>query len=266
MSEKDRIELVVFDWAGTTVDYACSTPTEVFDRIFRNADVRFTKEEINEPMGIDKRTHIRTLLQSEKGSTLWHNAHGSDWTEDDVDRLFAQFETVLLDVVAEKSDPLPGVVETVNELRDAGIKIGSTTGYTAEMIGRVLPGAAAGGYQPDCVVTPDDTGIGRPTPFMLFECMRQLNVYPPTHVVKVGDTLADIAEGKNAGAFAFGVLEGSNLLGLSAEEAASMEMAELYARRSEARTKYLNAGADDVINTIRDLPKAIKRLNKKLQR
>ena len=53
---------------------------------------------------------------------------------------------------------------------------------------------------------------------MVFECMRQLNIYPPRCVVKVGDTVVDMQEGKNAGAFAIGILTGSNLLGLTKEE------------------------------------------------
>lgn len=68
-------------------------------------------------------------------------------------------------------------------------------------LSRVVPAAEKHGYSPDCVITPDITGVGRPTPFMLFECMRQLNVFPVKSVVKVGDTLTDILEGKNAGAW-----------------------------------------------------------------
>lgn len=91
------------------------------------------------------------------------------------------------------------------------------------MMEQVIPKAAEMGYQADCVVTPDVTGIGRPTPFMLFECMRRLEVYPPRAVVKVGDTVVDMLEGKNAGAWSVGILTGSNLLGLSQEEYEALE-------------------------------------------
>ena len=103
-----------------------------------------------------------------------------------MDALYRKFEDTLHQVVAERSDPMEGVVETVEALRKAGLKIGSTTGYNDWMMQEVLPRAAAGGYTPDCVVTPDATGIGRPSPFMLFECMHRMNVYPPCHVVKSG--------------------------------------------------------------------------------
>lgn len=155
MESKNKIELVVFDWAGTTVDYGSSAPSEVFDRVFRAAGLHLTKEEINRPMGLEKKAHIRELLSCESGRNQWQGQYGRPWYEEDVDALYEKFEATLHEVVAERSDPMDGVVETVNALRRAGLKIGSTTGYNDWMMEQVLPRAAAGGYSPDCVVTPD---------------------------------------------------------------------------------------------------------------
>jgi phosphonoacetaldehyde hydrolase len=50
-----------------------------------------------------------------------------------------------------------------------GIAIGSTTGYTAEMMQVLLPIAKESGYSPDSIVCPDDVDkIGRPYPYMLW--------------------------------------------------------------------------------------------------
>ncbi|MBQ7840416.1 MAG: phosphonoacetaldehyde hydrolase [Lachnospiraceae bacterium] len=258
------IQMVVFDWAGTTVDYGSSAPAEVFARIFRSEGIHFTRNEINGPMGMEKKAHIRALLSLETGSKQWEEIHGTKWTEEDVERLYEKFEEELFRVVAEYSTPIPGVVETVNELRRQGIKIGSTTGYNAQMMKQVLPKALQEGYQADCVVTPDVTGMGRPTPFMLFECMRQLKVYPANRVVKVGDTVVDMQEGKNAGACSIGILTGSNLLGLTQEEYEAMEPEELKRRKMETKKKYLEAGADMVIDSITELPAAIAKLNQRM--
>ena len=114
------------------------------------------------------------------------------------------------------------------------------------------------------MITPDLTGASRPTPFMLFECMRRLNIYPPSSVVKVGDTVVDILEGKNAGAWSIGILEGSNLLGLSEEEYEKMDGEELEKRKQKTAEIYRQAGADLVINSIRDLPEAIDEINHRL--
>ncbi len=266
MAEKNRIQMVVFDWAGTTVDYGSSAPSEVFDRVFSQAGIHLTREEINGPMGMEKKAHIRALLSTPNATKQWDERYGAAWTEEDVQKLYQIFEMTLQDVVAEYSIPIDGVVETVRKLREKGLKIGSTTGYTSQMMGQVLPRAAEFGYEADCVVTPDITGASRPTPFMLFECMRRLNVYPPAAVVKVGDTVVDIQEGKNAGAWSVGILTGSNLLGLTRAEYEAMAPDELDERKQKAADRYREVGADLVIDSIVDLPVAIDELNRRMAR
>lgn len=265
MEKKQKIQMVVFDWAGTTVDYGSGAPSLVFDRVFTAAGIHFTKEEINQPMGLEKREHIRQLLASPTGSNQWTQQYGRSWTENDVEHLYQKFEETLYNIVAEYSLPIPGVVETVAQLRQQGIKIGSTTGYTSQMMEQVISRAAQLGYQADCVITPDITKASRPTPFMLFECMRQMNIYPPCTVVKVGDTVVDILEGKNAGAWSIGILTGSNLLGLSQKEYDAMDLQELKNRKRKAAEAYCKAGADIVIDSITDLPTAIDELNRRLE-
>lgn len=259
-----KIAMVVFDWAGTTVDYGSSAPMVVFDRVFKEAGIQLSREQINGPMGLEKRAHIKQLLELEDATKQWKETYNRMWTEDDVDQLYETFEEKLAQVVAEYSIPIDGTVETVGRLRDMGIKIGSTTGYTLQMMEGVIPRAESCGYKPDCVVTPDVTGEGRPSPFMLFECMRELHVYPVTAVVKVGDTITDIKEGKNAGAWSVGILQGSNLLGLTKEEYDAMDQAELVKRKETAKEKYLAAGADMVIDSIKDLPEAIREIEKEM--
>lgn len=259
-----KIAMVVFDWAGTTVDYGSSAPMVVFDRVFKEAGIQLSREQINGPMGLEKRAHIKQLLELEDATKQWKETYNRMWTEDDVDQLYETFEEKLDQVVAEYSIPIDGTVETVGRLRDMGIKIGSTTGYTSQMMEGVIPRAESCGYKPDCVVTPDVTGEGRPSPFMLFECMRELHVYPVTAVVKVGDTITDIKEGKNAGAWSVGILQGSNLLGLTKEEYDAMDQAELVKRKETAKEKYLAAGADMVIDSIKDLPEAIREIEKEM--
>ena len=264
MNTENKIKLVVFDWAGTMVDYGSSAPCQVFDQVFTAAGIHLSRQEINRPMGMEKKAHIRELLSGEEGTCQWKARQGRAWTEEDVERLYQEFESALYQVVAEHSVPIDGVVETVAELRRRGLKIGSTTGYTSQMMEQVIPKAKSLGFEADCVVTPDITGASRPTPFMLYECMRQMNVYPPRAVVKVGDTVVDILEGKNAGAWSVGILTGSNLLGLTQAEYAAMDPKELERRKAQAADRYREAGADAVIDSIRDLPAVIEELDRRL--
>lgn len=265
MKENNQISMVVFDWAGTTVDYGSCAPMDVFKLVFDEAGVNLSRQEINGPMGMEKKAHIRSLLSLENAKEQWNTHYGREWNEDDVNDLYERFEEKLREVVADYSKPIDGVVETIGVLREQGIKIGSTTGYNNDIMSRVVPAAEKLGYFPDCVITPDVTGLGRPTPFMLFECMRQLNVYPVQCVVKVGDTITDILEGKNAGAWSIGLLEGSNLLGLREEEYKNLSETELEELKKKTAAKYVNAGADMVIDSIKELPAAIEKINQMMR-
>ena len=259
-----NIQLVVFDWAGTTTDFGSQAPVLAFDCTFSQLGLHFGREEINAPMGMEKKAHIQAMLSTESGTKLWTAVHGTMWIETDVERLYQSFEKTLAQVVAEHSHVIAGVPETVNQLRAQGIKIGSTTGYTAEIMQLVLPVANVEGYAPDNVITPDVPGIGRPAPFMLYECMRQANVYPASRVVKVGDTVLDILEGKNAGAWTIGILIGSNLMGLSQQEFEQVSNVKIEALKESARISYQSAGADLVIDSILDLPAAIDTINARI--
>ena len=161
---------------------------------------------------------LKPCFPPKKAGSFGKDAYSRSWNEDDIEDVYQCFEGNLRTVVAEYSKLIPGVRETVEKLREMGLKIGSTTGYTSEMMQYVLPVAKEQGYEPDCCVTPDVTEYSRPTPFMVFECMRQLNVYPPKLVVKAGDTVMDILEGKNAGAWSVGIIKGSNVVGLNEAE------------------------------------------------
>ena len=64
-------QLVIFDWAGTTVDYGCFAPVNAFALAFQKFGVTPTVEEIRAPMGMLKRDHIRTMLRMERIARAW---------------------------------------------------------------------------------------------------------------------------------------------------------------------------------------------------
>lgn len=189
-----------FDWAGTTVDYGCFAPVQAFMETFKAAGVEPTMEETRKPMGMLKIDHIRTMLHMERIEAEWVRVHGAKPTEEDVQALYAPYEEKLLSILHNFADPKPHVLGAVAELREMGIKIGSTTGYNDKMMAIVAPAAKKNGYEPDFMVTPDSTdGKGRPYPYMMFRNMEALGVTSVTEVAKVGDTVSDIKEGKTQG-------------------------------------------------------------------
>ena len=82
------------------------------------------------------------------------------------------------------------------EIRNKGLKIGSTTGYTSDMMKIVTDRAKQQGYTPDFWISPDMVNSkGRPYPYMIFRNMEALELISVDKVLKVGDTIADIKEG-----------------------------------------------------------------------
>ncbi len=51
----------------------------------------------------------------------------------------------------------------------------------------------------DCLVTATDVGKNRPSPDMILFAMEQFHLTNASEVIKVGDSIIDIEEGKNAG-------------------------------------------------------------------
>lgn len=257
------IEAVIFDWAGTAVDYGCFAPVQAFREAFAHYDVPVTMEETRKPMGMLKRDHIRTMMKMERIAAEWKRVHGREATEEDVEAVYAQFEPKLFSILENYSSPKPFVLETVDTLRKMGIKIGSSTGYTDAMMDIVVKGAAKEGYSPDFWISPDGVGgKGRPYPYMIFENMKVLGVSSVKNVVKVGDTVSDIREGVSAGVWSVGVIEGSSELGLTQEEFEQMSTEQKEKECCRVEQVFRKAGADFVIDNLSQLPALIRMLGK----
>jgi phosphonoacetaldehyde hydrolase len=256
-----KIKAVVFDWAGTTVDFGSFAPVAAFGKAFAAFGLTPTIEETRAPMGMQKRAHIQAMLMGERLSALWRETNGRPFTDKDVSEIYARFEPELFAVLESHADLLPGVADTVARIREMGVRIGSTTGYTAAMMEIVAASAAAAGYAPDCLVCPDEVGgIGRPYPYMLWRNLEKLRVLSAGEALKVGDTAADMQEGKNAGCFCVGVIKGSCMLGLRAAELNDMRADERRRAFAETERRYMQAGADTVIEDITALPALIEQM------
>ncbi|MFD0617186.1 phosphonoacetaldehyde hydrolase [Paenibacillus sp. GCM10027629] len=259
-----KIKGVIFDWAGTMVDYGCFAPLLVFVNVFKKWEIEITAEEARGPMGMLKRDHIKALLAMERIAGLWQERYGRMPEEADVDALYADFEPMLFADLARYTDPVPGALEVVANLRERGLKIGSTTGYTAEMMDIVAAEAKRKGYFPDTLVTPNDVFAGRPYPWMCYRNAELLGIYPMGAMVKVGDTISDVLEGVNAGMWSVGVIQGGSELGLSEAEVANMQAEELEARMQVVEERFKAAGAHYVIKHIGEFPALIDRINERI--
>lgn len=255
-----RFKAVVFDWAGTIIDFGSFAPMGTFVEAFASFGVEATIAEARAPMGMPKLDHVRAMLSAPALAARWEARFGAPPDEAAVEKVYAVFVPMNEEVVARYATLVPGAKEAVDKLRARGLKIGSTTGYTRSIMERVLPVAAAQGYAPDNLVCADDLPEGRPGPLGMYKCFIDLAVYPPETVVKVDDTEPGIAEGVAAGCVTVGVALSGNHVGLTPQELARLAPDEVASLRDGAAAKLRAAGADHVIDTVADLPALLDRI------
>lgn len=256
-----KFKAAVFDWAGTMVDFGSFAPMGVFVKAFEHFGITATIEQARAPMGAPKWDHIRSMMDMEPIAAQWEAKHGRRPTDADVDTVYEVFVPMNEEVAADYAGLVPGAKAAIDELRAMGLKIGSTTGYTRSIMARVLPVAAAQGYEPDNLVCSDDLPEGRPGPLGMYKCFIDLVVHPPAAVIKVDDTAPGIKEGVAAGCVTVGVALSGNEVGKTPEELAALPEAEIAALRERAAGILREAGADHIIDTVADLPDLVRRLD-----
>jgi phosphonoacetaldehyde hydrolase len=239
-----HIQAVVLDWAGTAVDFGSRAPVAALQYVFESAGIQLSIAEARKDMGRLKKDHIRAILEQPRVAAAWQALHGAAPQERDVERLFTEFLPAQSDVLEEYSDVIPGVVAAVERWRSAGLRIGSSTGYTRELMEIVRAKAAQQGYAPDASVTPDMVGGGRPLPFMMYRNAIELHAWPLWAFVKIGDTPVDMEEGRNAGTWSIGITETGNELGLSEQELLTLSPADRQYRIDAAEMVLTKTGAN----------------------
>ena len=259
------IKGVIFDWAGTTVDYGCFAPLRGFIDGFKSKGVDITIDEARKPMGLLKIDHTRAISQFPRVQAEFKKVNGRDITEQDVQEIYEVFNKTLLSNIINYSTVKEEVVDTVKSLKERGLKIGSTSGYTREMMDQIIDKVAQQGYSPDCCVCADEVPKGRPFPYMVWRNLTTLGIPNPRDVVKVGDTVSDIKEGTNSNCWSVGVVMGSSELGLTEDEVKNMPADKLEAEKRRVRAIYYEAGADYVIDKMGELPAVIKDIERRLK-
>ena len=259
-----RISAVIFDWAGTTVDHGSRAPVFALVELFDRYGVVVTEEQARRPMGRFKLDHIRDIAADPDVAAGWHQAHGRNWTDEDALALYEGFGPLQDAAVVANAALIEGVVEVVAACRERGYRVGSTTGYPRAAMDPLAEAAARQGYAPDAIVCSDEVPAGRPAPWMLFRNLELIDAYPPSTVVKVGDTPIDMTEGINAGTWAVGISRTGNLVGRTAAELEAMEPAAVAGLTSAAEGHLLAAGAHDVVTAVSELLPALDRIEARL--
>jgi len=259
-----KLQAVILDWAGTTVDYGSFSPIRAMQQVFADEGITLSDEEVRRDMGLLKKDHIRSLLHLPNVAETWRRQSGRLPTEADVEQLYRDFQPIQMARLERDSDVIPGVAEAAERMRRRGLKIGSTTGYTRPMLEVLLRKSASQGYKPDCSLVPDDVGGGRPMPWMCYEIALRLKVFPLESFAKVGDTVADTEEGLNAGMWTVGVVRTGNMVGLTQAEFGALSPAEQDKRLQKARERLMEAGTHYVIDSVSDFDPVFDEIDRRL--
>jgi len=260
------LRCVIFDWAGTLVDFGCLAPVAAFRGVFENAGVPISVAEARAPMGAHKREHIELICAMPEVRRRWAKAHGAPPNDDDVARMFDDFIPTQEACLSDYSQLIPGAVETIAECRRRGYKIGTTTGYLPGMLAINRAEAERQGFVPDALVSAGEVSRGRPFPHMVLRNLMELDISPVQSAVKVDDTMSGIEEGLNAGCWAIGLASSGNEVGLSFDDWSKLSDAAKQQHRARVYPAMYQRGAHYVIDSVADLIPCLDAIEARLQR
>ncbi|WP_196589450.1 phosphonoacetaldehyde hydrolase [Achromobacter sp. E1] len=261
-----RLEAVIFDWAGTLVDFGSFAPTKVFVDAFAQFGMDVSLKQARGPMGMGKWDHIRTLCDQPAIAAQYQARFGRVPSDDDVTAIYERFLPMQLEKVAQYSAAIPGAADVMRALRGRGLKIGSCSGYPASVMRRVVERAAADNLTPDCIVASDEVPRARPAPAMALKNVVELGLSDVAACIKVDDTAPGIEEGRRAGMWTVGLLLSGNAAGLTLDEYLGLAGPARDAARAAARAELKPAGPHYVIDTVADLPAVVDDIEARLAR
>lgn len=191
------IRAVLFDLIGTTVK---TSDTDFVLTCFKNAflehgtepDIQFLKSN----RGKSKLLMIQEVLI----------ANGLPFTK--AHKILDSFNHIMHSSMNNFSEA-EGLKETFAYLSDNKIYIGIGTGLPESLFVDIFNHLGWGKYKIDYIGIAEKLGISRPEPGMIKDMMCKLSIHSPVQFLKVGDTVADIQEGKNASVQTAVVLAGT---------------------------------------------------------
>jgi phosphonoacetaldehyde hydrolase len=258
------IKAVIFDWAGTMIDFGCLAPVDALLEAFAGEGIAITAEEARRDMGRAKRDHVSALLAMPRVAEAWTATKHAAPSVADGDRIFAALEPLMALAAARRSELIPGAADLAADLRAQGVKIGSCTGYTRQMMAAILPRAAEQGYAPGAVICAGETPSGRPSPLMAWAALIQLDAWPAWACVKVDDAEIGMAEGRSAGCWTIGVSASGNGVGLDLPAFRALPEPERRAHVEAAARSLTAAGADFVVDTVADVRPALDEIGARI--
>jgi phosphonatase-like hydrolase len=185
------IKMVVFDMAGTTVDED-NVVYKTLRSVINDAGYNFTLDEVLAVgAGKEKLQAIKDILKTDTRAT-------APAVAEDLYTIFDEQLKVAYDTIDIR--PQPGAAELFAELHAKEILVVLNTGYNKKTaMGLLHKLNWREGSEIDALVTASDVENNRPMPDMIQLAMKKFAIDDAAMVAKVGDSIIDIEEGRNAG-------------------------------------------------------------------
>ena len=197
------IRMVVFDMAGTTIDEDNVVYKTLRKAINENGFDVSLDQVLEAGAGKEKSQAIKSILKE-------YLQKEDNKLSDDIYQHFI----VLLNEAYRYLDvkPQPNAVELFKILKYKKVLVVLNTGYNSETAYSLLEKLGwVKGKEFDGLITASDVNNNRPDPDMILLAMKRFGIQNASEVVKLGDSIIDIEEGRNAGcALSIGITTGAH--------------------------------------------------------
>lgn len=184
------ITLAVLDMAGTTVAddglvlRAFAAAAEAGGLPAEGPEADAARQYVLDTMGQSKIVVFRAIFGD----------------EDRAQAANAAFETTYDSLIDQGlAEPIPRAEKAITTLREAGIKVALTTGFSRSMQDKLL---VALGWETlaDLTLSPAEAGRGRPYPDLILTALLKLSIDDVHQIAVLGDTSNDVLSGIRSGA------------------------------------------------------------------
>ncbi|MFN1218378.1 HAD-IA family hydrolase [Chryseobacterium kwangjuense] len=184
-----NIKLLVLDMAGTTINED-NVVYKTLTAAVNNHGYEVTLDKVlSSCAGMEKLEAITSLLKEINGN------------EADAPVIFRNFSEQLREAYRNLDvKPINGAENFLLKMKSMDKKVVLNTGYSSEIARQLLDKLQwKESVHFDALITADDVSESRPSPEMILLAMKKFNISEPGNVLKAGDSVIDIEEGKNAG-------------------------------------------------------------------
>jgi phosphoglycolate phosphatase-like HAD superfamily hydrolase len=194
-----KFDFLLFDMIGTTIKDSIGNDSliiDCFQKAFSLNGIQVGYNCVNQQRGKSKRESIAGILTQ--------HSHAIDLSN----KIYDDFKDLLSNSLSSLTE-IKGTGEIFELLKRKGIKLGLGSGLPKDLIIRIIESQNWPLDSFDYIGSFDEIGKGRPDPIMILDILQKFKIEDKSRLLKIGDTVVDIQEGKNAGVKTAVVLTGT---------------------------------------------------------